>query len=230
MASWILVPCLVTLRGEFNLIAPKRDKASDGSVGDPRHAANSSDHNPDETGRTPSSDTDRVNEVHAIDVDKELRQAGWDMNRCLQIIITRHRAGLDDRLQNVIYNRRIWSRSWGWTARTYTGSNAHTQHGHFSARYGSAQEASTKPWGLAEAFLAGKAAGVNKPGTRTIRKGAVGDDVAFLRRWLGLPVGRSFDAALDKKLRAYQKMRGIAVDGICGPGTWSQILGRKVKF
>ena len=52
MASWILVPCLVALRNEFNQLAPNRDKASDGSIGDTSHAASSSDHNPDETGNT----------------------------------------------------------------------------------------------------------------------------------------------------------------------------------
>jgi peptidoglycan hydrolase-like protein with peptidoglycan-binding domain len=231
MASWILVPCLVTLRNEFNQLSPSRDKASDGAVGDPRHAATASDHNPDETGSTPTKDADKVDEVHAIDVDKDLRKAGWDMNRCLQIIITRHRDGLDDRLQNVIYNRRIWSRSWGWTARAYTGSNAHTEHAHFSARYTTAQEADTKPWGIAAAaaVVTGKA-GTPQPGSRVLKKGMSGPDVAFLRRWLGLPAGTTFDAALDKKLRAYQKMRGIAVDGIAGKATWTNVLGRAVKL
>jgi len=150
MASWILVPCLVTLRSEFNTLAPNRDKASDGSIGDQSHASNSSDHNPDETGNTPYEDADSKNEVHAIDVDSDLRKSGWDMNRCLEVIITRHREGRDDRLQNVIYNRRIWSASWGWTARTYTGSSPHTEHAHFSARYTTAQESDTRPWGLLE--------------------------------------------------------------------------------
>jgi hypothetical protein len=151
MASWILVPCLVSLRSEVNLLAPSRDKASDGSIGDAAHAQESSDHNPDETGNTPYEDADNINEVHAIDVDDDLRKPGWTMDKCLEIIITRHRDGRDNRLQNVIYNRRIWSRSWGWTARAYTGANAHTEHAHFSARYTTAQESDTRPWGLLEA-------------------------------------------------------------------------------
>jgi hypothetical protein len=151
MASWILVPCLVTLRSEFNAIAPARDKASDGSIGDIAHSQVSSDHNPDETGRTPTEDADSINEVHAVDVDKDLRRSGWTMQKAVEIIVVRHRQGRDDRLQNVIYNRRIWSRSWGWTARVYTGANAHTQHAHFSARYTTAQERDTRPWGLLEA-------------------------------------------------------------------------------
>jgi hypothetical protein len=151
MVSWILVPCLVGLRTEFNRLAPSRDKASDGSIGDAAHAQESSDHNPDETGSTPYEDADNINEVHAIDVDDDLRKSGWTMDKCLEIIITRHRSGRDNRLQNVIYNRRIWSRSWGWTARAYTGANAHTEHAHFSARYTTAQESDTRPWGLLEA-------------------------------------------------------------------------------
>ena len=151
MVSWILVPCLVSLRNEFNAIAPGRDKASDGSIGDAAHAQSPSDHNPDETGSTPYEDADSTNEVHAIDVDKDLRRSGWSMQKAVEIIVIRHRDGRDDRLQNVIYNRRIWSRQWGWTAREYTGANSHAQHAHFSARYTTAQENNTRSWGLLEA-------------------------------------------------------------------------------
>jgi hypothetical protein len=151
MVSWILVPCLATLRSEVNRLAPHRDKASDGSIGDAAHSTSSSDHNPDETGNTPYEDADSRNEVHAIDVDKDLRKPGWSMQKCVEIIVVRHRTGRDNRLQNVIYNRRIWSRSWGWTARAYTGSNPHDKHAHFSARYTTAQENDTRPWGLLEA-------------------------------------------------------------------------------
>jgi hypothetical protein len=150
VASWILVPCLVSLRNEFNELSPDRDKASDGSIGDTGHAASSSDHNPDETGNTPYEDADSTDEVHAIDVDDNLRKAGVSMQSRVDIIVTRHREGRDNRLQNVIYNRRIWSASWGWTARSYTGKNAHTEHAHFSARYTTAQENDTRPWGLLE--------------------------------------------------------------------------------
>lgn len=147
-AGWILVPCLTRLRSEFNALAPGRDKASDGSIGDTSHAASSSDHNPDESGATPYEDSDSIDEVHAIDVDKDLRKSGWTMQRAVDIIVARHRSGADDRLQYVIWNRQIASRSWGWTWRAYTGSNPHDKHAHFSARYTTAQEADTSPWGL----------------------------------------------------------------------------------
>jgi len=150
MASWILVPSLTSLREEFNELAPTRDKGSDGSIGDAAHASSSSDHNPDETGATPYEDADSVNEVHAIDVDKDLNKSGWSMTKAVGIIVTRHRTGQDDRLQNVIWNGLIWSRSWGWTAREYDGQNPHDKHAHFSARYTSAEESDTRPWGLLE--------------------------------------------------------------------------------
>jgi hypothetical protein len=153
MASWILVPCLVAMRNEFNALNPSRDRQSDGSIGDRAHADQSSDHNPDETGETPYEDPDSRNEVHAIDVD---HTGPWPAHAPFGIlvdeVVRRHRLGLDDRLQNVIYNGRIASRSWGWTWRDYRGSNAHKEHGHFSARYTAAQEASTRPWGLLARF------------------------------------------------------------------------------
>lgn len=148
MASWILVPSLVSLRNEFTALAPERDKTSDGSIGDPAHASSSSDHNPDETGATPYEDSDRTNEVHAIDVDKDLNRPGWTMERAVQVIVREHKAGRDNRLQYVIFNRRIWSRSWSWTERVYDGPNPHDKHAHFSCRYTTAQESDTSPWGL----------------------------------------------------------------------------------
>lgn len=70
------------------------------------------------------------------------------MDRAVKVIVTRHRQGLDSRLQNCIWDRKIYSRSWGWTAREYTGPNPHDKHAHFSARYTAAQERDTRPWGL----------------------------------------------------------------------------------
>lgn len=150
-ADWVLVACLASLRTEFNTLAPGRNKASDGSIGDTAHAASSSDHNPDETGATPYEDSDNINEVHAIDVTAAGPwPLGLTMQDIIDVIVAEHRAGRDDRLQNIIYNRRIISRSWGWDSwHTYTGSNAHTQHAHFSARYTTAQESDTSPWGVA---------------------------------------------------------------------------------
>jgi hypothetical protein len=148
MASWILIPCLVRLRSEFNTIAPTRDHASDGSIGDAAHQSEVSDHNPDETGSVPIHDADHVNEVHAIDVDDDLRQSDLTMEKVVQFLLGRCRSGTEKRLRYIIYNRRIWEASNDWRQRTYTGSSPHTEHAHFSASYVSKLEASTASWHL----------------------------------------------------------------------------------
>ncbi|MBB2943583.1 hypothetical protein FB565_003312 [Actinoplanes lutulentus] len=149
MTDWKLIPCLLSLRGELDRLAPGRDKRTDGAVGDAGHAS-SSDHTPDEDSTVlRDRDSDRVNEVHAVDVDSSGPWPdGWSMERVVETVVGRHRAGRDDRLQNVIYRRRIWSRSWGWSERAYTGPSPHTEHAHFSARYTTAAENDTGPWGL----------------------------------------------------------------------------------
>ncbi len=151
MSGWVLVACLAALRAEVDRLAPGRDRGSDGSIGDRAHRAEVSDHNPDDTpgARTPFTDADGRAEVHAVDVDASGPwPAGWSMERIVQTIVARHRDGRDDRLQNVIYRRRIWSRSWGWAVRHYDGASPHLGHAHFSARYTTAQENDAGPWGL----------------------------------------------------------------------------------
>lgn len=154
MAAWILVPCLVTLREEFNTLAPKRDKGADGSIGDQAHANRPSDHNPDETGATTREDADRKNEVHALDIDSTGKwPSGMTFDAAINLIVDRHKGGKDDRLLFVIWNRRIAEESKGWKWRPYSGtSDPHTGHAHFSAKYTTAQEANTRPWGLLERF------------------------------------------------------------------------------
>jgi hypothetical protein len=157
--GWVLVPDLVALRDEFDELAPDRDHSSDGSIGDPAHQAEVSGHNPDDTKgvATEGSDPDTIPEVHAIDVDADLRKPGWSMERAVQIVVDRHRRGVDNRLNYVIYNRRIWARAYGWVEREYFGANPHDKHAHFSSRFGSGSaaqgnpEADLRPWGLLEA-------------------------------------------------------------------------------
>lgn len=147
MAAPFLVACLVALRTEFNLLAPHRDKGADGWIGDRAHQQEVSDHNPDETGRTPFEDADSLNEVHAIDIDKDLG-SGLDLDVYVERIRLAQLTGRDDRLQNIIWREHIASRSWGWTWRPYTGPSKHFDHAHFSARYTTAQESDTSPWGV----------------------------------------------------------------------------------
>jgi hypothetical protein len=148
MADWVLIPCLKALFAEFDRIAPARDRASDGSIGDTAHQNTVSDHNPDETGSVPIHDADHVNEVHAIDVDNNLRESDLTMEKVVQFLLGRCRSGAEKRLRYIIYNRRIWSASTDWVQKTYTGASPHTEHAHFSASYTSSLEASTASWHL----------------------------------------------------------------------------------
>jgi hypothetical protein len=151
MTSWTLVPCLVALRDEFNAVAPARDKASDGSIGDEAHADRESDHNPDESGATHDEDSDSKNEVHAIDVDASGPwPATMSMQAACDLLVKNHREGRDDRLQTIIYNSRIATNDNGWKWANYSGSNSHTAHAHFSSEYTTGEESDTSPWGIAE--------------------------------------------------------------------------------
>jgi hypothetical protein len=137
-----LIPALDSLRAEFNRRFPGRDKASDGWIGDADHSANDSDHNPDSRGL-----------VHAIDVDEDLRDPyrRTTMRDCVDKIVADHKAGRDNRLTYIIYERAIWSASRGWESRAYTGSNPHDKHAHFSARRWPAitsRERDTSSWGI----------------------------------------------------------------------------------
>jgi hypothetical protein len=149
MSDWILVPCLVALRAEFNAVSPSRDRGADGSIGDSSHTS-SSDHTPDEDSDVlRDHDADHKNEVHALDIDSSGPWPGgaaW-FDAAVKGIVDRHRRGEDDRLQYAIWNRKIASRSYGWVWRTYTGTaDPHTNHVHFSARYTTTQEQDTSRW------------------------------------------------------------------------------------
>jgi hypothetical protein len=148
MASWILVPCLGQLRTDLNRLAPNRDKGSDGTIGDTAHQSRVSDHNDDEVGRVPIRDADAKHEVHALDLDVNLREPNLTMEMVVQHVVARCRSGAENRLRYIIFNRRIWEASNGWRQRAYSGDNPHDKHAHFSASYDSWHEASTASWRL----------------------------------------------------------------------------------
>lgn len=158
MAAWVVVPCLLVLRDEFNAVNPQRDKGSDGTIGDTSHSS-TSDHTPDEdSSALAGKDADHTNEVHALDIDATGPwPGGWSwFDATIKGIATRERADYEHptikgRLQYIIWNAKIISRSWGWAEwRPYTGSSdMHTGHAHFSARYDTTAESRTDGWGVA---------------------------------------------------------------------------------
>jgi hypothetical protein len=160
MAAWILVPCLVALRDEFNVVAPGRQRGADGAIGDSSHTS-SSDHTPDEDSNVlRDHDADSKNEVHALDIDSDGpwpdgsgREAGGWFDRTIKAIAEQERreylsADVYGRLQYIIWRGRVISRSWGWSEWRARSQNDHYDHAHFSARYLTRTEADVRPWGV----------------------------------------------------------------------------------
>lgn len=158
MPSAQLVPALRRLWDEFDLIAPDRDRASDGWIGDAAHQQSVSDHNDDEVGRVPTYDTDSKHEVHALDVDADLRLSDLTMEDVVQYLLAECRksgtSGRDrGRLKYMIFDKRIWEASTGWSQRAYTGSSPHTAHAHFSCEYDSKYSEDASSWGLEDLVM-----------------------------------------------------------------------------
>jgi hypothetical protein len=100
---------------------PDRDRTSDGWIGDTRHQARPSDHNPDEQGI-----------VRAIDIDRDLSgKAKPDLMPDLADQI-RLCAKSDKRISYIIFNGRIASSKKSWAWRPYDGINKHNHHCHVS--------------------------------------------------------------------------------------------------
>ena len=111
------------LREQFDDSFPDRDRRSDGWIGDLRHSARPSDHNPDrETGI-----------VRAIDVDRDVSgSAKPDLMPDIADQIRLCAKGGDKRISYVIFEGRIASSRMGWRWRKYSGSNPHSKHLHCS--------------------------------------------------------------------------------------------------
>lgn len=198
--DWHTVACLVTLRDEFNAIAPGRDKGADGTIGDVAHAKGGvSDHLPDEiTPALRGKDTDNDNEVHALDIDATGPwPKGTDLALFVDYIVDEHRMGRESRLLYVIYRGRIASAAHGWIWRERA-DLGHYDHAHFSARYTSKQESDTRPFGLvALAAAAGKPVPVTPAPPK---EAAVPDDLVTITdavaRRIGKPPGTRLELAL----------------------------------
>lgn len=122
MSEWFPAPAVVTLVDEVNHLFPHRDKSSDGIIGDASHAARASEHNPcwTCTGKD-------YGIVRAVDIDIDDNDPTRDLRRML----LNNLIG-DARVWYVISNGIIYSRTYGWRARAYTGTNGHFHHVHTS--------------------------------------------------------------------------------------------------
>ena len=117
--SWKLAAAAVTLRDQVNERYPKRDRASDGTIGDQAHRRRISDHNPDKMGY-----------VMALDLDED----GWPAHAFADQLIEYMRTSGDKRIKNVVYEGRVASGTysdhrWVWRSAPSLG---HAHHIHIS--------------------------------------------------------------------------------------------------
>jgi len=111
------------LREQFDDSFPDRDRRSDGWIGDTRHSARPSDHNPDKA----------TGIVRALDVDRDVSGTAKPdlMPDIADQIRLAAKAG-DKRIAYVIFDGKIASSKKAWAFRPYTGINAHRHHLHVS--------------------------------------------------------------------------------------------------
>lgn len=149
MVAWTLVPPLVELTDQMNERFPKREKKSDGSIGNQIHAQGTSSHNPDKTGKPEWRDGDNKNEVRAKDLDKDLNDPNCSMEQVVQEWVRLARAGKLWWVRYIIFNGRIWHRKDGFKTRVYKGKNKHDKHAHVTSEFTQkADEAKGVDWGL----------------------------------------------------------------------------------
>jgi hypothetical protein len=111
------------LREQFDDTFPDRDRRADGWIGDLRHSASVSDHNPDPA----------TGMVRAIDVDRDVHKGGKpDLMPDIADQIRRAAKAGDKRISYIIFEGRIASSRMAWRWRTYKGSNPHNHHLHIS--------------------------------------------------------------------------------------------------
>ena len=128
----------VTLRNQVNKRWPRRDKRSDGWIGDKAHAGRQSDHNPDARGL-----------VHALDIDADLdpKDPGA-AQRLANQIVAYAASGIPgaNRILYVVFNDRISSGTyansmWEWRGSGY----GHMHHIHVSFSTKGENNAQTYP-------------------------------------------------------------------------------------
>ena len=61
-------------------------------------------------------------------------------------------------------------------------------------------------------------------GTRTLRKGMKGDDVAKMQKALGITADGDFGFGTQTSVKKWQKLNGLVADGIVGPATQAKMF------
>lgn len=215
------------LRAEIDAAYPRRDRTSDGWVGDTSHARRRSDHNPDERGV-----------VKAVDIDED-GIPGFDA------IVERIRLlGMngDARLAGgyIIRNGWIAGSHTSWAKHRYTGPNPHDKHAHFSfadspSGYDKLGDWPVEPKAVPKPAPSPVIPGVHEHRTATISRLDVGhpqeikDLQGHLNAWRfnrdlsEHEIDGRWDAWLEVSWRTFQRTYGLEEDGVCGPEGWRMV-------
>lgn len=196
MPAPYLASSLVNFRNRINKAWPKRDKASDGWIGDAAHASRYSDHNPDDRGC-----------VHAIDVDRDGIHPATVCAAAISHPATHY----------VIFDRKIYSREQGYRPVVYDGANPHTHHIHTSIDRTVTAEKSVTPWVpvTGSVYIVDPLSGW-PPGTPERGERGLGTRIA--QAYLNLcgaklQVDGVFGPLTDQAVRHYQKQANLTVTG-----------------
>jgi hypothetical protein len=138
-------PALIACRNELNLIAPHRDKESDGCCASSAHSQQNpkSDHEPGKEGAAAGF-------ARAYDYDEDVIQGMGDQQlHAMGTILL-----ADKRTKYLIYEGQLLFPDG--TVKKYTGPNKHEHHLHHSIHDSAVHD--TSPWGIAAAFPGGNMA------------------------------------------------------------------------
>lgn len=179
--TWRLAKSLEQLRTQVDATSPHRDRSSDGTIGDTRHQATKSEHNPDANGVVRALDitNDPAHDVDAGKLAETLRQSR------------------DPRILYLISRGKIVSSKVSpWVWRPYSGVNGHFHHVHISVVEEQSHYDDVRPWTLTAPppLLSAHATVMARSGLRL--RGGAGLDFPIIRElangtvvWLGREQG-----------------------------------------
>jgi hypothetical protein len=144
--AWRVAGSLSVYIRQINAVAPRRGRASDGTIGDRAHQGTNSDHNPRRIAGLGS-----IGVVTAADITHDPNR-GCDIGAIGESL----RLSRDPRIKYFIFNHRLFSsyRANGiapWTWRRYSGDNPHVHHGHLSV-HSDWRADDTRPWPITPAL------------------------------------------------------------------------------
>jgi hypothetical protein len=210
--NWRLAYSLEKLRNQANALAPKRSKASDGTIGDGAHKETKSDHN----ARCLDGKNPLV--VTALDITHDPKNGlnSYDVAEALRL-------SKDPRIKYIISCGKIAHASKGFKWQKYNGKNSHCHHVHISVKCGRPIMDNTADFTLTGATATHAVAPTNpkKPAVPRLKLGSSGPEVKRVQALLGLEPTGVFDTFLQANVIARQQTCKLKPDGIVGGDTWA---------